>query len=242
MIFEYSQYNLIINLDSPFTLYRSDPGEDDSKIPSDKWSTEYKNPDCKVLPDGAKDRVTKNPAGLFFLTDSIDIAKAYSKRHNKFYLSQTETKEKIRVLDFSSCVNVFQMLCILNDININILTDKYYCWEGGNLKATTFKDKFETTFNTLIQLNYIDESVEEIYNIFEKFNSICPENDRLENVGFYGQMLTDNDNGFLFKDALLKLNIHGYRWREWGDMRGFTYCLHDYNMLSDPQKTLIKNS
>ena len=59
---------------------------------------------------------------------------------------------------------------------------------------------------------------------------------------YFGQMITDFNNGIEFKRIVLESNneIDGYRWPEHNDPRGLTYCLFSSSKLSNPKMDTIK--
>ena len=51
---------------------------------------------------------------------------------------------------------------------------------------------------------------------------------------YFGQMLSDFENGIELKKIFEEKNIDGYRWREHNDPMGLTYCLLNSKKLQDP--------
>jgi hypothetical protein len=212
----------IIHISETLTLYRSDTIK-----PPNNWDAEHKN-SLYVF----KEMGPKNSAGFFFFTDSIDIAKSLGKKvkHSSYFLTETQTTTGITFIDFSTCINSYQMLGVLSDLGLNVLTDDFKIYEksaDGKIDlAITFK-KWEP--------------------FFKEGTEISKRNIRIgsstsSDTGYLGQRFTDFGNGHAFLNLIRKseLNLDGYRWRESEDQRGFTYCFFDSSKLSSPSTHEIK--
>ena len=59
-------------------------------------------------------------------------------------------------------------------------------------------------------------------------------------VSWFGQLLTDFDNGKEFMRLSTGLEIDGYRWCEAHNPYGLTYCLFNSQKLESPKKQKIE--
>lgn len=209
-------------------LYRYDLDQ-----PPTDWSTDFKNFEYRDTKLG-----DKNKAGLFFFTDSLDIAKhlgnsaAIKESKAEYYLTTSaQIDNTLNLIDFSNCWNIYQMLCVLDDLKIRNLVNNF---------ETFISD---ITFN---QMNQLFDEIELEKDIIKKSNIITGQLKFSKNfrdsfdVSLFGQRLTDFDNGIKFR-KIIKDNyseIDGYKWREFEDNRGLTYCLFDSDKL--PLKTTDK--
>ena len=218
---ENKSINQIVNLTSKF-LYRYD-----LDLPPKDWSIDFKNFEynCNKLVD-------KNKAGLFFFTDSLDIANhlgkiaAKKESRTEYYLTTVKIESKLILIDFSNCWNIYQMLCVLDDLKIREKVNDLDTLVSG------------ITFN---QMNILfDEIALETDNV-KKSNIITGQLKFSKNsresldVSVFGQRLTDFDNGIKFRQIINESysQIDGYKWKEFEDNRGLTYCLFNSDKLSD---------
>ena len=124
------------------------------------------------------------------------------------------------------------MLCLLKDLNLNVLTEEFKTFENNN---------------NFLQLKNIFESAELEKDSLKKLKIIqnlkVHSKSKLEDIGLFGQRLTDLENGIIFKRIINEKypNIDGYRWKEFNDNRGYTYCLFDSTKLFN-KKTIKASS
>ncbi|MFT3918433.1 hypothetical protein [Cloacibacterium sp.] len=199
------------------TLYRYDISK-----PPTNWDTDFLS--CEY---DTEEHGHKNKAELFFFTDSLDIAndlgKCSAKKHSKpeYFLTTTKT-QKLKLIDFSNRFNIYQMLCLLHDLCIDVLTSDFKTYENNNHFG---------------QLKNIFEAAEKEADSKKKFDIIknlkVHSNSNYEHISLFGQRLTDFDNGLHFKKLVKEKysDIDGYLWREFNDNRGFTYCLFESRKL-----------
>jgi hypothetical protein len=207
-----------ISITDSLTLYRYD-----RNLPPTVWDATFRNPDYEY--SGMEH---KNKAGLFFFTDSIDIANSLGKKYSidNYHLTECKTIKPINIIDFSCCINIFQMVAVLSDLGIYVLNDDF----------KTYSDKpgpYLKTFG-MLKPTY-DNLLKGIGNITTFKIEPCD----YEDIGFFGQRLTDFDNAESFIKLTKHLGYDGYRWREFDDQRGFTYCLFDAEKLSAPVTKVI---
>lgn len=182
----------------------------------------------------------KNKAGLFFFTNSEEIAKklgrnAVQKNKEGYFLTRCETVKRIKIIDFSCCDNIYQMLRVLMDLNIDVLNDDFRTCEESN-------GRYLKTFSFLREhLEAFEEETEDHSKRLKILQNIKldPKSDPYD-VRLFGQRLTDFDNGLHFKAAVLDSNpdIDGYRWKEFPE-EGWTYCLFEPKKLTPPTKEFL---
>ena len=216
----------ITHIDEQLTLYRNN----NEKRPPRSWSNSFKRFNYKKIGD-------KNKEGFFFLTDSIDIAHdLWLKDKTKpYYLTTCSISQPINIIDFSTCISISQLIHLLCSNDLDILSDdfKTYIEKDGN-HIQSFQE-YKEDYQKMIEGkgNWLQSQLK----MDKLFNS---------DIGIMGQRLTDFDNALPFYN-LIKSNplalgeiIDGYRWREVGDQRGFTYCFFESGKLSRPKYKLYK--
>lgn len=176
----------VVDIKNTLTLYRAD-----YEKPPDKWSTDFKCYNFETVGN-------KNQAGLFFLSDSIDIAHSlgniYCKKRNikSYYLTECRT-ENIRLIDFSYCSSLIDMIKVLAILNIDVFTDEYKTYEEGkNVQHLKTLRKFRSA--------YVDFTEERNPNhVFTQLSDAGYDDDP---VGTFGQRITDFDNGIRFIETI----------------------------------------
>lgn len=212
--------------EASITLYRYD-----SRQPPEDWDISFLSYEYDTIEHGHK-----NKAGLFFFTDSLEIANelgkcaAINNSQMEYFLTTTQTKNA-KFIDFSNCQNIYHMLCLLADLGIDVLTEDFKTYE------------YENHFG---QLKSHFEAAELETDIFKKANIIknltVHSKTDFHNISLFGQRLTDFDNGKFFKKIVTEKYsyIDGYVWREFNDNRGLTYCLFDSSRLTTKTTEKIK--
>ena len=201
----------------------------DLRVPPEKWNDSYLNFEYDF------ERGHKNQAHLYFFTDSIEIAlelgknAAIKNKIDQFYLTKTKAK-CLNLIDFRDKRNVFQMFDHLTDLEINLFRDDLRTFEDEN----TFAD-LERAFNC-----FKDEE-----NELKKFNCLSQlklhSKSDYHDISLFGQRITDFENGNIFKQ-IVKENYpfcDGYRWQEFQDDRGLSYCLFDCIKIMDKSTETI---
>ena len=200
-------------------LYRYDL----QKPPTD-WDTNFLNFEYITEEHGHK-----NKAKLFCFTDSKEIAinlggNASAKNiRTEFYLTSTKTKT-LKLIDFSSKDNIFQMLHLLSKMNLDVLIPDFKTYENEN-DFGQLKSFFDAI---LVETDFL-----KIPKIVENLKVHTKSN--YEDISLFGQRLTDFDNGLKFKKLVQGKypDIDGYMWKEFNDNRGYTYCLFDSKKLTE---------
>ena len=200
------------------TLYRYD-----LKQPPAKWDAIFFNCECYDVKLGHK-----NKADLFFFTDSVEIANdlglssAKGSFKDEYFLTSFLTPSKFKIIDFSNKENIYQMIRLLYDLGIDVLTDDFKTYEADN---------------DFSQLKNIFESAELEQDFIKKYKIIgqlkINSKSNYYDISLFGQRLTDFENGIKFKVLAKSIisDIDGYRWREFDDERGYSYCLFDSKKL-----------
>lgn len=224
--------SVVIDLES-IKLYRADFNE-----PVEYWDILHCNK--TNYSHQWPDRGAKNKAGLFFFHDSIDMSKSCGKelvnQQNKinnstnqyFYLTSTDATN-LKLIDLSNSLSVYLMIDDLKELGINVLSDQII----NNTNNKTLLDCFKEPYDAI---KYNNDSTQ-VYEItFTNGKNL--EMDK----SYFGQLLTDFENGIEFKKMVLDIDntIDGYRWREDNDPRGLTYCLFDSSKLTEPVRNKIK--
>ena len=198
----------------------------------ENWDTNFQNPEYET-----KEYGHKNKANLFFFTDSENIAKdlgqgaANNKCLDEYFLTKSKTDLCLTLIDFYNRQNIYQMLCLLNDLKINVLTKDFKTYEGDS----TFLDLKSIFDNAVAETDLLKKA-----SIVSKLKVHSKSN--VTDISLFGQRLTDFDNGLKFKLIIKDIypKIDGYRWKEYNDDRGFTYCLLDSKKLSQKWTEKIK--
>jgi hypothetical protein len=218
-----------MTIDVQTNLFRYDIIE-----PPENWDTNFRNPEYETEEYGHK-----NKANLFFFTDSEDIAKdlgqgsANKRCLNEYFLTKSKTESCLTLIDFNNRQNIYQMLCLLNDLKINVLTIDFKTYEGDS----TFLDLKSIFDNAEVETHLLKKaSIVSQLKVHSKSN--------VTDISLFGQRLTDFDNGLKFKSIINDIypKIDGYRWKEYNDDRGITYCLFDSKKLSQKWTEKIKVS
>ncbi|MDD3686208.1 MAG: hypothetical protein PHE56_05515 [Bacteroidales bacterium] len=206
---------MIITIDAGLNLARYDLCENTP----DNWDarnhancTEYSNL------DGIHN---KNKESFYFFFDNKhtcdDLANlgCKKKKLSQYWLTETKTKMQIKIIDFSHCKCIHDVLEIIDVLNMDVYNNSMKL--NGLKNGENVRDFSELKYHTRSR------------RIFNH----CPE---LIEVSWFGQLLTDFDNGTYFKKILKGLNLDGYRWCENFNPYSLTYCLLDDTKLDSLQK------
>lgn len=191
---------MIIEIEESIKLSRYD-----LVMPPVSWNSGYQSKQTEYSNKDGKG--PKNLADLYFLFDNLSTTKAVAKvacnsnQKNNYYLTTTATNDNLRILDFSTAKCLHDMLDILDYLDIDIYTSGMII-NGYNIPISSLR----------------------CHNCNTRIINGCPE---LLEVSWFGQMLTDFQNGIIFKKIIEEksLFIDGYRWCENYNPYGLTYCL-----------------
>lgn len=166
----------------------------------------------------------KNKAGLFFFTDSSEIVKNLGKTasiinsKNKYFITTIQLETCPEIIDFSNCKDIYSMIYVLESLKIDVLIEDIKTNDGiHNMKE--LRSNYEAKNKELLRI-HTSKTID--------YRAIGP----------FGQMLTDYDNGFIFKELVKSKYPHiaGYRWNEFDHNKGFTYCFFESETLPDYKK------
>ena len=204
----------MLTIVTPLNLYRYD-----LEIPPSSWNslhhcmhTEYANID---------NWGPKNTEAFYFLFDNLETASylgnfvANKKKKDRYWITHANTNTTLDILDFSECKSLHDFLNIIDFHQIDI-------------------------YNSAIQMNKVDNiTIKSLENHIPD-TRIFPECDPLIEVAWFGQLLTDYQNGKIFKEliSISNLEIDGYRWKENQDDT-LTYCLFEHDKLDKPHHRQI---
>lgn len=206
-----------------------------TEIP-DEWSSEYHSPEYHSDKFGEKNQI----GALFFYPDektARDVLGAAVKKvaerdvtYSKNTITSCTTTNDIVLLDLTGCDRPVQMLNILYDEGIDVLTSEFVRHLNG-----------EETFDTVRGYHqYIMENdhtkdrfiKSEMMNYAAKIDSFFQ-----WLVGYTGQLMTDFGNGFPFKRELQAKGYEGYQFME--EKYTPTICLFESEKLTAPVHTMI---
>lgn len=200
---------MIIEIAAPLQLFRYDISE-----PPTSWDASLH---CFHTEHFEKKlNTSKNKIGAYFLYDNMNAALAVAdvalrkKQLSDLWFTKTSTTSSIRILDFSKCSCIHEMLDVLEALGIDVCNVDF---------------KIHGKNRTLVEL------VNHTYD-----SKIFPEFPHAINLAYLGQCITDFDNGLHFNQSLInaELCIDGYRWCETINPYALTYCLFSNEYLNPP--------
>jgi len=192
----------------------------DLNTPPDNWDSNLQSIQTEYA--NLRNMGPKNTESFYFLYDNIETTKVVAaiscmkNMASNYFITKTTTVCPIRVLDFSSCKCLHDMLDILDFLGINIYDSEMiiYGFENLKIKSLQYHNR-----NTRVLQGY-------------------PE---LLEVSWFGQQLTDYNNGKVFKEIIANaaIEIDGYRWCENHNPYGLTYCFFDCDKIAPPRRDYI---
>lgn len=203
--------------------------------PPTNWDSEYKSIEY-VYGDEENPNV-KNKIGAFFFYDSE--AEAYNTgciAANKtntqtIWLTQTSIVKEITLLDISHFDNISSILLAFDDFGIDILNNRFCRYDS--MYTHTSYCKLRPLLEDIKKLRdkdiKTDRDHQQILQIAKQIGSFFKNNSK---IGYFGQLLTDFDNGISFKEILLEKGYDGYIFKE--SYTSKTYCIFDASALSHP--------
>lgn len=213
-------------------LYRYCLGND---IPKE-WSTEYHSPEYHSEEYG-----DKNQIGAFFfyrneetaykvLTEAIKKAAKHGQNFQNSTLTCCQTIEDISILDFTDCARPVQMLNILYDEGIDVLTSDFFLHPNKEHSFNNIRG-----YHQYIMDNRKTNDIKVCSKILNKADKI----DKFfkEHVGYTGQLLTDFGNGIPFKRQLEEKGYEGYQFME--EKSSPTICLFNSSKLTLPVHRIV---
>lgn len=215
---------LELKIDKGYQLFRYCTSQ-----PPELWSKDYKDPhySSKRFPNWGN----KNAIGAFFFFNNKNMAVntarkviidniKYNGGKGDYWITSTNLLKPILLLDLSSIGTCLELICALNDIGIDILTDDYVS-KGIDKKYSLLKEYIENPVqNEDIGIN---AKVQEILGV----DNLC--------IGGGCQLLTDFSNGIHFKNVLTEKGYDGYIFNECPNLPNIhTICLFESEKLNIP--------
>lgn len=222
-----------MNLPKGTNLYRYCLGND---IPKE-WSTEYHSPEYHFEEYGDKNQI----GAFFFYPDEditynvLNVAVEKAMKHGQCYQKNTitccQTVEDIRILDLTGCDRPVQMLNILYDKGIKVLTSDFFRYLNNEVQSFEDIKNYHQYImdNEKMDDRIIKHNINNYGTMIDKFFQW--------HVEYTGQLLTDFGNGIPFKRQLEENGYEGYQFKE--EMSCPTICLFNSSKLTPPiHKTL----
>lgn len=209
-------------------LYRYNLGIDAPQF----WSTDYYSPEYYSTKYGRKNQI----GAFFFYLDEqtarnvLGQAIKNSSNRGEDYPNNTittcQTLEDIQLLDITGCQRPVQILNILYDEGIDVLTAEFVRHLNGDTPFTVIREYHQF----IIQ----HEKEKEWPINREKMNYAAKIDDFFQwLVGYTGQLLTDFENGVPFKRKLQEKGYEGYQFME--EKSSPTICIFELEKLTAPE-------
>lgn len=216
-------------------LYRYCVGDELPK----EWSRNVKNPQYAI-----EGRERKNLIGAYFFYEDEDTAKNvarcalrdYGSQHHIDYctLTSCHTIEDVNLLDLSGDLKPYPFLETLHSESINVLTDEFLNYFKGQLPFSSYRENF----NKLIcQKEPFSQSNPNWQNNCTIYEPLLMFFTHRGNMHILGQLVTDFNNGCVFKRLLQERGYEGYIFNEEKDCS--TVCLFDSDKLSSPSHQIM---
>lgn len=206
--------------------------------PPTQWSTnfhEYHD----------KDFGFKNTSGSFFFYDNEGDSICTCKNEQLFegsgYFTQCKTIRELNLLDIrTECM--IRIFDILYENDIDVLTSDFNTYSQGDARPlSAIKEDFEEYLYLVDkQEKTIQDSCTQL-NLVNTITNYIEHRRGNESFRYLGQLLTDFDNGPIFKRMLMQKGFDGYVFYE-NDFNTpcvTTYCIFENTSLSSPNCELI---
>lgn len=209
----------------------------DLEAPPQSWDINYRNQEYTSI---SIDGYQKNHFGFFFFFNNDEVAyntaiiACKKSRLSKFYFTQAETNNDIKLLDLTGCSDPLLMFFKLMEKDIDVLTCDYHIYTSKGTPSLEIL-RYAVNYNLCIDVDPLDREVEIIqHNVTLLHSYLSPDG---YPYTILGQLLTDYANGESFKIELASRGYDGYCFDE--SEGGHTVCLLDYNALSSPQTRIV---
>lgn len=220
-------------LPSGTLLYRYCLGDN---IP-ENWSTLYHSPEYHSSKYGDKNQV----GALFFYKNEetarnvLGIAVKNSEKRGDIYnvntITSCQTKEDINLLDITGRLRPVQILNVLYDEGIDVLTHEFVRHLNGDQTFDTIREYHQYIID--------HDSENDLQVCMEKLNSSAKIDEFFQShVGYTGQLMTDFGNGFVFKRLLAEKGYEGYQFME--EDSSPTICLLDSLKITKPVHKVVR--
>lgn len=213
-------------------LYRYNLGDN----APEEWSDRFHSPEYEDSKLGFKNQIE----AFFFYRDektarnvlaiAIDKASKCGNDYNRCTITSCTLTDDLNILDITECGHPMCVLYKLWSEGINVLNGNFIKHDNGAFSFSALAEPFR----------YIIESKgsESLEEMCKRIRCAKKINDFFHNlVGYTGQLLTDFENGGIFKKLLLEKGYEGYQFDE--EPTSPTVCILDSAKLSPPQHTYI---
>lgn len=205
----------------------------DLKEPPKEWSNSFYEYQYECFGN-------KNKLGAYFFYENIENCDSTCKNdpnfHGEYYLTKCETVRDASLL--SLCFDkMIRMLDVLYNKDIDVFSSDIRIFSKD--KVRPLLDKAEEFYEYIELVDKENKTNTECIRVLNLVNSITeyiePHYGN-QSFGYLGQLLTDFENGPIFKDLLEQKGYEGYIFYEnaHGAPNVKTYCIFDQSLLSSP--------
>lgn len=182
--------------------------------------------------------IFKNQIGAYFFFDKEDNCASTCKNETKFngeyYLTKCETQKDVNLLDL--CYDEVRiMLEVLYHKGIDICLSSLFTYATGERSPLyNISNEYQRYMELVDMKDKNPKEISETFQLRDKITQyICKGN---FNFKYFGQLLTDFENGSIFKDLLVRKGYEGYIFFEdkYRDCEVKTYCFFDNSVLTSP--------
>lgn len=208
-------------------FYRYDFG-----CPPDTWSANYKSREYQYEGNGSKNKI-----GAFFFYDNIEDCERTARnarvKHMDAQMTYTECylTDDIKILDLRQA-HIRNMIDALFAEGIDVLRGDFI--NHNNQKSYWIVRKAYRDLADNADWMKCFKLAKQLLDFWGSSN------ENGGNYGYFGQQLTDFDNGFIFKQLLEEKGFAGYCFYEGGRSEkgeeAITYSLFSSTSLSQPKK------
>jgi len=186
------------------------------------------------------DRGYKNIIGAFFFYDNMDDCIRTCKNEHLFecfgYFTRCQTIRDLNLLDIrTECM--IRILDILYENDIDVLIPEISTYSHGDVRPlSAIKHDFEKYVYLVNKQEKTDRECCTQLGLVNKISSYIEPRYGNDSFRYLGQLLTDFENGQIFKEKLIQKGYDGYVFYEnnLGTPCVTTYCIFESNSLSSP--------
>lgn len=201
----------------------------------DEWINNYHSPEYHSAKYGEKNQI-----GAFFfylnektawnvLNAAVRNAVLQGREYAQNTITSCEVTADIELLDLTGCDRPVQILNILYDNGIDILTPDFVRhYDDSKFDLIRASHLYLLNSEGVTDCKSMGKRLNEAKNIDDFFQS---------HIGYTGQLMTDFGNGLLFKSQLQNRGFEGYLFTE--ELSSPTICLFDATKLSQPIHTVV---
>lgn len=204
-------------------------------MPSE-WTIQYHSPEYHSSIYGEKNQI-----GAFFfyrdettarnvLSAAVEKSVQQGRCYDRNTITSCDTTADINLLDLTRCDRPVQILNILYDNGIDVLSTDFSKYLDDIIPFNTIRGYHKYIMDNEGNEDWIIKSdMNEYGNKIDQFFQW--------RVGYIGQLMTDFKNGFAFKEQLLTKGYEGYLFME--EKSSPTICIFDSSKLSAPIHTIV---